>query len=379
MFAINDFAIVYSLFFLANTRNKKRYLQETPQNSIRLRTTIAIRSMNRRKNSSAIQRFIVASCTIIAGSFVIHSIWQKRKRYHQPENSASTKMKRIPRIILWTIPRSVSTAFERSIMEIPNGKIFHERFGAAYYFGPEKITSYESDTSKLFENTTFNDVINMFSDVSYENKHSFVFSKEFAYYITHRKGKFGKNNDLEYYKYLLQTKLSYPNFYHTFLIRNPKKQILSLYKVGEKLDNWEFVEDEIGYKELCQIYDECNRLGFKNLTIVDSGDLLSDPKNIMQKYCLSVGLEYNSNMINWANSDLWSIEDVKKHFQMWDHGWHDKVVESKGLIVNNGNDKDKEKKLADIDAQIEKLPQNVQDMVQNTMKMYNKLYQHRLQ
>ena len=99
----------------------------------------------------------------------------------------------------------------------------------------------------------------------------------------------------------------------------------------------------------------------------------------MSKYCETVGIKYNSNMINWGNSDLWSEDDVRKHFEIWDHGWHDNVIKSKGLMRNDSDNGGKEKKLVDIDQEIAKLPQHVQDVVRDTMKLYNKLYENRLQ
>lgn len=46
------------------------------------------------------------------------------------------------RIFLWTAPRCISTAFERSVMEVGGGKLFHEPYTSSYYFGPERISRY---------------------------------------------------------------------------------------------------------------------------------------------------------------------------------------------------------------------------------------------
>ena len=40
--------------------------------------------------------------------------------------------------MLWAVPRSVSTAFERVFVEREDFEVFHEPFSAAYYFGPER-------------------------------------------------------------------------------------------------------------------------------------------------------------------------------------------------------------------------------------------------
>ena len=44
----------------------------------------------------------------------------------------------VNRVILWTVPRSVSTAFERAFMQRPGTRTCHEPYGGPYYFGPER-------------------------------------------------------------------------------------------------------------------------------------------------------------------------------------------------------------------------------------------------
>ena len=44
----------------------------------------------------------------------------------------------VRRVVLWTAPRCVSCAFERSIRTLNNSKVFSEPFSNPYYFGPEK-------------------------------------------------------------------------------------------------------------------------------------------------------------------------------------------------------------------------------------------------
>ncbi len=39
---------------------------------------------------------------------------------------------------LWTVPRSVSTSFERMMMERGDHVVFDEPFSRSYYFGPDR-------------------------------------------------------------------------------------------------------------------------------------------------------------------------------------------------------------------------------------------------
>ena len=63
---------------------------------------------------------------------------------------------KVNRVILWTAPRCMSTAFERAIIERGDCHILHEPFCQPYYWGNE-----EEVQTKIFEkdariNTTFN-------------------------------------------------------------------------------------------------------------------------------------------------------------------------------------------------------------------------------
>src|SRR3954468_12186241 len=41
-------------------------------------------------------------------------------------------------IALWTVPRSISTAFERVFVEREDFKVFHEPFSVSYYYSTER-------------------------------------------------------------------------------------------------------------------------------------------------------------------------------------------------------------------------------------------------
>jgi len=42
-------------------------------------------------------------------------------------------------VFLWSAPRCLSTAFERSMRELNEVKVLHEPLLAPYYMGPERI------------------------------------------------------------------------------------------------------------------------------------------------------------------------------------------------------------------------------------------------
>ncbi|CAG8851702.1 34458_t:CDS:2, partial [Gigaspora margarita] len=79
--------------------------------------------------------------------------------------------------------------------------------------------------------------------------------------------------------------LSNPQFLemtHTFLIRNPEKSIKSLYKAANfiiaKNDEFDLNKQPI---------------------VINSDDIINDPKGILKKYCELIGEEFKEEMIQW--------------------------------------------------------------------------------
>ena len=285
----------------------------------------------------------------------------------------------IPRIMLWCHPRSRSTAFERVIMQIPNGKVYHEQFRLAFYYGKERISSLKKgdnrdDMNDVFEcaknfyngikdgtlekqhqieysDFTFNQVTTKLLDQKDNHKTcAFVFCKAMSKYVTkHRicdvdivddnsKANYNNyNNDGDvdyadndyYYKYLLKYQLNYPKVYHTFLIRNPVDTLVSYYKMAIKLnfDLNTFDINSIGLNDSLLIYNQCVELGFEKLIIIDSDDLSMYPQLMFKKYCTIVGLPYDDSIISFNNVDS---SNLTKHFET-SAKWHEKALKSNGF------------------------------------------------
>lgn len=45
------------------------------------------------------------------------------------------------RLIVWTCPRCISTAFERAFIERGDCHVLHEPFGVPYHYGKEAMTT----------------------------------------------------------------------------------------------------------------------------------------------------------------------------------------------------------------------------------------------
>ncbi|KAK3697916.1 hypothetical protein QZH41_003260 [Actinostola sp. cb2023] len=86
-------------------------------------------------------------------------------------------------VLLWTAPRSVSTAFERSIRTLSKTKAFHESYSVPYFHGPERqSTRYRStpiDPEKTYDIAT-KLLLQEYDGID------LVFTKNMAYHVSNK-------------------------------------------------------------------------------------------------------------------------------------------------------------------------------------------------
>ncbi len=225
--------------------------------------------------------------------------------------ASEQESKIVNKVFLWTAPRCISTAFERAIMNLKNGKIFHEPYSVVYYFGPERKSSrYSNDPVQ--PQACLKEVSKDLA-AEYEGN-NFIFSKDMAYYLD-------GNYDILRLEGLSEYK-------HSFLIRNPKKAVPSLYRASTnaKKTGWDFFDpEEVGFRQLLELYNFVVKELDSSPVIIDADDLLGSPEEMMKQYCRATGLVYEENMTSWESGRAipeWNI---------WD-GWHDAVLNSTGLV-----------------------------------------------
>lgn len=251
------------------------------------------------------------------------------------------------RIILWTAPRCVSTAFERSIMTLKNSKIFHEPYSKAYYFGPEKqsprYASQETDHQATYRS------ISKMLQKEYDGR-DFLFSKEMAYCVENKMHIF--------------TEEGFKNFQHSFLIRHPLKAVYSLFKASTnpKLTGWDYFDPaEAGFRQMLELYEFVDRNIHRNPVVVDADDLLDYPNEILQSYCEAVGLEYEENMTSWEPGPV-------PEWDTW-AGWHEDALKSSGFKPRVKKNRSRACTAFDV----EDLPPEVAAVVEKCMPHYEAL------
>ena len=151
----------------------------------------------------------------------------------------------------------------------------------------------------------------------------------------------------------------------TFLIRHPRSSIPSYYRctvppLDEVTGFYNFMPSEAGYAELRRIFDYLRSIGHVgphisgqeskvaatssniantdglanghsdniDVCVVDADDLLDNPSGIIEAYCRSVGLQYDSKMLDWSAEE--DQQQAKDAFEKW-KGFHDDAIQSSGL------------------------------------------------
>ena len=245
------------------------------------------------------------------------------------------------RVVLWTAPRSVSSAFERSIRELNGVKVLFEPHQDPYYRGPER--HFVNPNDPILLDATFESadekLLQPYPD------HKAVFVKNHAYFVEGR-----------YKKY---TEGKFSILQHTFLIRDPLKAIVSQQK-ARKRSGFRLDPHDNGIKQLHDLFKTV-QLVQPNPVVIDADDLLADPKGIMQQYCSVTGLPFDEGMLTWTPGVV-SDWTRNPYYQEW----HGNAMMSSGFMIM---------KLPD---QTAELPKEIREAVEQALPFYEAMYAMRM-
>lgn len=119
------------------------------------------------------------------------------------------------------------------------------------------------------------------------------------------------------------------------LIRDPKLQIASFSQVIDHP-----VIRDIGIKAQCGIYDYLVSAG-RQITVIDAGELLKDPKAILRQTCDRLGIPFTERMLSWDAGPI--AEDG-----VWAKYWYLSVHQSTGFKNREPKEVRLEGELADL-------------------------------
>lgn len=103
---------------------------------------------------------------------------------------------------------------------------------------------------------------------------------------------------------------------HAFLIRDPAETIASYIQVRETPT----VED-LGLPQMKEIYE---RVAFMDPPVIDSCDLLNDPRGILTHVCVELGVPFDEHMLSWPAGP-------RESDGVWAPYWYGSVEASTGF------------------------------------------------
>jgi len=205
-------------------------------------------------------------------------------------------------VALWTHPRSISTAFERVMMERGDYKILHEPFSYLYYVDGDSA-SINQQYVDLSHPTDYAGIKDLILTSSVDGQ---VFFKDMCAHCN---------------TYLAQDDQLLKRLTNTFLIRDPAKTIASFYAMNPNVSL-----EEIGLEQLCEVFDRVSEQAGEVPIVVDADDLEDDPHGTIRAYCLRLGIPFLPEAMSWK-------AEHKEEWDIW-KDWHKDAAESSGIVKN---------------------------------------------
>jgi hypothetical protein len=216
--------------------------------------------------------------------------------------------------ILLTTPRTVSTAFEKSIMSRGDYKVLHEPWESSYMFHHDNHHVFSKMPSReLIEVKNYREVKALI--YQYASK-SPVFIKDMIWCMAEE---FLQDQAL----------LSDPNVQIAFLIRDPAKSMESYFlKSLEQLSpnkSLEWTKTVFRYDALVKIAEKYKQIKGKWPIIIESENLCRNPEETLKAYCKKVNMDFMPGMLAWQPE----MHEEWKHFA----NWHTDAANSSGFYV----------------------------------------------
>ena len=201
---------------------------------------------------------------------------------------------------MWSGPRNISTALMRSWESRSDTFVIDEPFYAHYlsvtnvgHPGRDEIVQNgETDQSLVSKG--------LISDIN--DSCSIYFQKHMTHHMIPSVGR-------EWMKDVV----------NCFLIRDPKDMILSYTKVNSNLSM-----HLLGLEEQYELFEYVTKINGRAPPVVDSKDILLDPRKILSLLCEKVGVIFSEEMLSWSKG-------VRDTDGIWAKYWYDNVINSTGF------------------------------------------------
>ena len=236
-------------------------------------------------------------------------------------------------IAMWSGPRNISTAMMRSFENREDTFVSDEPFYAHYL----KLTGIDHPMRKEVMETRNSDW------------------DEVSQYLT---GTIPQDKSVWYQKHMAQHNLPGVELDWTsrltncFLIRNPGEVILSYSKKYEITSVY-----QLGFPQQFKLYDQIEQDSGMSPIVIDSKDVLMNPKNMLQKLCEKLEVPFSDKMLSWSPGK-------RDSDGVWGQHWYGNVEKSTGFQAYQKKE--------------EEMPKEYTEIYEECMNYYQQLFERRI-
>ena len=204
------------------------------------------------------------------------------------------------RIAMWSGPRNISTAMMRAWENRLDTFVVDEPFYAHYlsknrveHPGREEVLlNGEIDSYKVSQG--------LVKDIS--NSHKVYYQKHMTHHLL-------DSVNRDWMKGVI----------NCFLIRNPKDMIISYSKIHSDI-----TRDLLGIEQQKEIFDYVQNFTGEVPPVIDSKDVLLNPRGVLTKFCNRIGIDFSEKMLNWPKGS-------RDTDGIWGKYWYNNVINSTGF------------------------------------------------
>ena len=206
-------------------------------------------------------------------------------------------MNKNKKIAMWSGPRNISTALMRSFENRPDTTVIDEPF-YAFFLNHTKIKHpiYKEVIEKY--DTSWDNISDMLIGTNPNNKNIW-----YQKLMTHH---WVNNESLDWTE----------NIINCFLIRHPKKVIISYLKIHKDI-----TLDLIGLPQQLYIFKKIMNKTNKIPLVISSEDILKNPKLMMKKLCILLEIPFLEQMLDWPKGE-------RKSDGIWGEHWYKNVIKT---------------------------------------------------
>jgi hypothetical protein len=179
----------------------------------------------------------------------------------------------MPILMLWSAPRSRSTAFYRMMIERGDFTGVHEPFSRVEVFGTADIgtRALAAAPEVIAELRALAATRQVFVKDTMDRRHPGVLADQ---------------------RFLAE------DAQHTFLIRHPRETLRSYLAIRRNPRI-----HEIGFEAQYELYTKVSRLTGRDPLVVDVGDLMRRPADTVRAYCAHTGIGFRPHALSWQPTD----------------------------------------------------------------------------